>query len=126
MIACTVAKLGGGPAALEALRAPAGSRRRSRRARPPRAARIHQGLRAPVAQVEVVADKRAERHQRDEDQPGVRVPVGEREVVREHREDDRQRQVVVVDRALLAARVPARVGLAARLLGPRRAPGAPG
>ena len=46
----------------------------------------------------------------------MRVAVREREVVREHREEHGQRQVVVVDRALLAAHVRGRVGLAARLL----------
>ena len=38
-------------------------------------------------------------------EPRVAVPVGEREMVRQHREDDGQRQIVVVHRAQLSARV---------------------
>ena len=59
--------------------------------------------RAPaVAEVEEQADPRADEHQRDEHEPAVVACEREREVRSEHREHDRQRQVVVVHRALLA------------------------
>src|SRR5262249_53988660 len=64
-----------------------------------------------LAEGEVVADDNADRHQHDEDDPPVGMPVRDREVVREHREDDGEREVVVVNRALLSAQRPAPGGL---------------
>ena len=77
---------------------------------------------AAVAEVVEEAHRGAQHHQRDEDQPGALAAGEEREVPGEHRQQHRQRQVVVVHRALLAPQAGARVGLAARLLGADQLP----
>jgi len=65
-----------------------------------------------IAQIEEVPDPRAEPHQRDQDQPAILVAVREGEVVADHGEQHRQREVVVVDRPLLAAQPGQWFGLA--------------
>ena len=58
----------------------------------------------------------ADYEQGGERQPRVRMPVGDRKVVADHREHDRQRQVIVVHGALLAAEGRRGIRLPTRLL----------
>jgi hypothetical protein len=70
-----------------------------------------------VAQVEEVAHPGSYEKEEDEDEPGVLVPVRDREVVRDHGEHDGQRQVVVVNRALLPLQGERRIRIPPRALG---------
>ena len=69
-----------------------------------------------VPQVEEEPRPRADRHQDDQHEPRVVGAVGEREVPGEHRQQNRQREVVVLDRALFRLDARSRVGLATGLL----------
>ena len=69
---------------------------------------------AEVANVHEVANARAADHHRDQHEPVERMARRCREVVRQHDEQQRERQVVVVDAALLRADRQRRVLLLAR------------
>ena len=77
---------------------------------------------ARVAEVVEEPYPRADRHEADEHEPRVVGAVREREVPGEHRQENRQREVVVVDRALLRLDARPWIRLAARLLGTDQLP----